>query len=282
MQTARCFAVLLAVCAALTACAPQVRSLSPTPQPAPLTYLPALSGEYFPITSRETARTYHIYVRKPEGYDPAKRYPVVYVLDGDSLFPLLAASHLLIALDDKVPEAIVVGIAYGSFDPAVNKRDIDFLPAGPGGPNAAAGAPIFARFLRNELLPRIERRFSADPARRVLFGQSFGGSFVLYSALTDPDLFWGRIASNPSFSRARDRFFGTARRGVRRDLSLVVVSGTANNSNGRAAALEWFAAWEKRADAPWVVKPVTIEGGTHAANAGEAYRAGLRLLFGGR
>lgn len=282
MRPARCSAVLLAVCAALAACAPQVTSGSPTPQPATLTYLPALRGDYFPLTSRETARTYHIYVRLPEGYDPAKRYPVVYLLDGDSLFPLLAASHLLIALDDKLPEAIVVGIAYGSFDPSVNKRDIDYLPPGPGVPDAKAGAPVFARFLRNELLPRIEGRFSADPARRVLFGQSFGGSFVLYSAFTDPDLFWGRIASNPSFTRARDLFFGTPRRGVRRDLSLVVASGTANNSTGRAAALEWFAAWEKRADAPWTVKPVTIEGGTHAANAGDAYRAGLRLLFSGR
>ena len=27
---------------------------------------------------------------------------------------------------------------------------------------------------------------------------------VLYSAFTDPDLFWGRIASNPTFEPGRD------------------------------------------------------------------------------
>ena len=278
MRTAGRAAVLLTTCAALAACAPKITATSP---PATLAHLPALRGDYFPLASRETGRTYHIYVRLPEGYDPAKRYPVVYVLDGDSLFPLLAASHLFIASDDKLPEAIVVGIAYGSFDPAVNKRNIDFAPPDPGLPEAEVGAPAFSRFLRDELLPRIETRLSADPARRVLFGQSAGGRFVLYSAFTDPDLFWGRIASNPSFTIGRDLFFGTPPRGTRRDLGLVVASGTENNPKGRADALQWFAAWEKRTDAPWAVRPVTIQGGTHAANAGDAYRAGLRLLFNG-
>lgn len=238
-----------------------------------------LRGDYFQISSRETGRTYHINVRLPEGYDPAKRYPVVYLLDGDSLFPLLAASHLFIAMDDHLPEAIVVGVAYGSFDPAVNKRNIDFMPPGPDIADAMAGAPSFARFLRTELLPRIELRFSADPSRRVLFGQSRGGSFVLYSAFTEPDTFWGRIASNPSFEIGRGLFFGAPVQGERRDLSLVVVSGTANNPKGRTDALSWFAAWERRPDAPWRMQPVTIEGGTHAANASDAYRAGLRFLF---
>jgi predicted alpha/beta superfamily hydrolase len=246
-----------------------------------LAHLPALRGDYFPLLSRETGRTYHIYVRLPEGYDPAKRYPVVYVLDGDSLFPILAASHLFIALDDKLPEAIVVGIAYGSFDPAVNKRNIDFAPPDSGLTKAEAGAPMFARFLRRELLPRIETRFSADPARRILFGQSAGARFVLYSAFIEPDIFWGRIASNPSFAVGRDLFFGTPALPIRRDLSLVVASGTENNPKGRADALQWFDAWEHRTDAPWAVRPVTLQGGTHAANAGDAYRAGLRLLFNG-
>src|SRR5438094_763831 len=90
----------------------------------PLEHLPALAGGYFPFASQATGRTYHVYVRLPQNYaaDPSKRYPIVYLLDGDSLFPILAASHLYLTIDDKLPEAIVVGIAYGSFDPAVNAR----------------------------------------------------------------------------------------------------------------------------------------------------------------
>lgn len=281
MRMASHAAAALMACIALAACASDVTAGSRAVPAATLAYLPALRGDYFPLASRETGRTYHIYVRLPEGYDPAKRYPVVYLLDGDSLFPLLAASHLFIALDDRLPEAIVVGIAYGSFDPAVNKRNIDFSPPDPNLPSEEVGAPAFARFLRGELLPRIESLFPADPARRILFGQSSGGRYVLYSAFTEPDLFWGRIASNPSFAIGRELFFGPPPRGTRRDLSLIVVSGTENNAKGRADALAWFATWRGRADAPWAVRPVTIEGGTHAANAGDAYRAALCLLFKG-
>jgi hypothetical protein len=163
--------------------------------------LPALSGDYFQLDSQEIGRAFHIYVGLPEGYEANSnvRYPAVYVLDGDSLFPILAANHLFLNYDENLPRAIVVGIAYGSFDPEINMRDFDFsAPAPDAGPNQG-GAPAFHQFLKSELIPEVESRYSIDPSRRVLFGQSRGGYMVLYSAFTDPDLFWGRIASNPTF-----------------------------------------------------------------------------------
>jgi len=102
------------------------------PQPAqatvPLDHLPALRGGYFPLVAEGSGRTHHVYVRLPEGYEEqtARRWPVVYLLDGDSLFPLLAPTHLFLGYDEGLPEAIVVGIAYGGVDPAVNKREYDF------------------------------------------------------------------------------------------------------------------------------------------------------------
>ena len=73
------------------------------------------------------------HLRPPAGglFGPARtHYPVVYLLDGDSLFPMLAANHLFLTYDEQLPEAIVVGIAYGSFDPSINRRDIDFTLPG--------------------------------------------------------------------------------------------------------------------------------------------------------
>lgn len=153
----------------------------------PLNYLPALSGDYFELLSKETGRRYHIYIRLPESYSKAPlgtRYPVVYLLDGDSLFPILATEHLFLNIDERLPEAIIVGIAYGSFDPLINKRDVDFTAPADGMKPEYAGAPAFQRFLKTELIPAIERRYRVDSDRRVLFGQSRGGSFVLYSAFT--------------------------------------------------------------------------------------------------
>jgi predicted alpha/beta superfamily hydrolase len=237
----------------------------------PLDYLPSLAGEYFPLHSAAMGSTYHIYVRYPEGYreHPGQRYPIVYLLDGDSAFPMLAPEHLFLSYDDRIPDAIVVGIAYGSFAPPVNHREIDF------GDKAAD----FERFLSAELIPAVEARVHADPARRILVGQSFGGNFVLYSAMKDPDLFWGRIASNPSAGMHPDLLASEPAAATRNGLRLILVSGTANNAPGRELANSWASKWHHSA-APWQFDEMDIPGGTHAADLPNAYRAGLRLLFG--
>jgi uncharacterized protein len=249
----------------------------------PLEYLPALSGDYFEQLSKETGRHYHIYVRLPENYSkapPNTRYPVVYLLDGDSLFPMLAPEHLFLTYDEQLPEAIIVGIAYGSLDPSINKRDVDFTGPAEGVKPEKSGAPAFQRYLKTELIPVVERKFQADPDRRILFGQSRGGSFVLYSAFTEPDMFWGRIASNPSFEPDGDRLFGSAPVATRHDLGLVVTSGTRDRPQLRAGALRWFQHWDATPGAPWRIKTLSIEGGTHAADSTNSYRAGILWLFG--
>jgi uncharacterized protein len=246
----------------------------------PLNHLPALSGDYFRFESHAVGRPFHIYVRLPEGYvDDTAQYPVVYLLDGDSLFPILAANHLFLHYDEGLPEAIVVGIAYGSFDPAINKRGFDFsAPAADAGPEQG-GAPAFQSFLKNELIPEIERRYRADSSRRILFGQSRGGYMVLYSAFMDPDLFWGRIASNPAFEPGRGLFFSSAVAASRNDLGLVVTTGSRDYADLRETASEWFDAWKDVADRPWSLHTVTIQGGTHAADSTNSYRTGMLWLF---
>jgi hypothetical protein len=247
----------------------------------PLDHLPALRGDYFPFDSNAVGRPFHIYVRLPENYgsDERVRYPVVYLLDGDSLFPILAASHLFLTIDEGLPEAIVVGIAYGSFDPSINRRGFDFSTPVENADPERGGAPAFHDFLKSELIPRIENRYRADPSRRVLFGQSRGGSMVLYSALTDPDLFWGRIANNPVFDPGRELFFSPAAAASENGLGLVVTSGSRDLPDLRKAALEWFSAWEAVEDKPWSLRTITIEGGTHAADIPNSYRAGMLWLF---
>lgn len=49
--------------------------------------------------------------------------------------------------------------------------------------------------------------------------------------------------------------------------------------NLRKSALEWFASWEGRTNTSWQVKTVTLDGGTHAADITNSYRAGMVWLF---
>lgn len=273
---AAALALLLAV-GSVPAVAQQVRA------PVPLDHLPALAGDYFHLPWPEQNRGFHLYVRLPADYgqQPERRYPIVYLLDGDSLFPILAASHLFLTYDEGLPEAIVVGIAYGGFDPATNRRDLDFMSPAPGIPAAEAGAPPFHDFLKTRLLPEVERRYRGDPTRRILVGQSRAGSFILHSAFADPDLFWGRIASNPSFWRDGENWFGNPAIGSRRDLHLIVTSGTRDRPQLRADALRWWESWRDREDRPWALRFETIENGTHAASITDAYRTGLLAIFAG-
>lgn len=241
----------------------------------------ALRGDAFRVESQQVGRSFHIYVRLPDGYDPssATRYPTVYLTDGDSLFPILAANHLFLTYDDGLPEAIVVGIAYGGFGPSVNRRNIDFQSPGAGVTAERAGAEEFQRFLKTELIPEIERRYRSDASRRVLFGQSRGGAFVLYSAVTDPDLFWGRIASNPSITPGIESLLEPAAPAARSDLGLVLTSGTRDRPDLQQEAALWVETWQARPERPWRLFAPRIEGGTHAANAPDAYRTGMRWLF---
>lgn len=236
--------------------------------PLPHDHLAALAGDYFAIDSRETDHRYHIHIRLPEGYDeaPTKRFPIVYLLDGDSLFPALAPTHLFLHYDDKLPDAIVVGIAYGSFDSPQNRRQVDF----------DTGAEPFSHFLSRELVPAVERRVRADPSRRILFGQSRGGDYVLYDAYNQPDLFWARIASNPTLTT---KLRPNPLPAKRTDLQLWVSSGSRDRPAFRQRALDWFSSWEGRSGAPWKLQRVTVEGGTHAADFARVYRAAMRYLF---
>ncbi len=269
---------LVAALTLLTACA---AAPPPPAEVVPLNHLPALAGDYFRIESRPVGRGFHIYVRLPDGYDPSSgtRYPTVYLTDGDSLFPILAANHLFLTYDDGLPEAIVVGIAYGGFDPSVNRRNVDFQSPGADVAAEQAGAAAFQRFLKTELIPEIERRYRSDASRRVLFGQSRGGAFVLYSAVTDPDLFWGRIASNPSITPGIESLLESAAPAARGGLGLVLTSGTRDRPDLQQEAALWLETWQARPERPWRLFAPRIEGGTHAANAPDAYRTGMGWLF---
>ncbi|WGL17872.1 alpha/beta hydrolase-fold protein [Microbulbifer bruguierae] len=250
-------------------------------QVVPLDFLPALKGDYFRLDSEIIGRSYHIYIRYPEGYDQnqERHYPVVYLLDGDSLFPILAANHLFLTYDDKLPEAIIVGIAYGGFDAATNRRSYDFSTPAENNQIKQGGAEDFLAFLETELLPHVEEKYRADPQRRILFGQSRGGYMVLYTAMQKPDLFWGRIASNPTLNPGREQFFATPAEASRHDLTLVVTSSAHDIPALRASALEWQDYWANRESTPWKIAFNTTPNGTHAANSTDSYRFGLHQIF---
>ncbi|MBN2444064.1 MAG: hypothetical protein JXJ04_22060 [Spirochaetales bacterium] len=39
----------------------------------------------------------------------------------------------------------------------------------------------FLNLIKDEVVPFVENKFSCDPDRRILFGHSYGGSFLVYA-----------------------------------------------------------------------------------------------------
>ncbi|MEO1247458.1 MAG: alpha/beta hydrolase-fold protein [Pseudomonadota bacterium] len=232
------------------------------------------------IVSEQAEHRYHVLVGLPADYDETapERYPVVYILDGGALYPLLRGYQRYLRFGEETPSVILVGISYGTDDwQQGNNRSHDFT-APSEERDFWGGAGDFGKFLETELIPAIEDGYRADQDRRILFGQSLGGQFVLYAAQTKPALFWGYIASNPALHRNLE-FFLETRPPAARDANLFVSSGSADDPRFREPALGWIAHWSAVADPPWRLETRTLAGHGHFSAPPAAYRAGMRWLF---
>ncbi|WP_136605574.1 alpha/beta hydrolase [Paenibacillus dokdonensis] len=166
--------------------------------------------EQWTIQSHLERRTYRIMAARPVGDPPPDGYPVIYLLDGNSVFgTMVEALRLQCRRPDKsgVMPAIVVGIGYETNDPYPPERFYDLTPipskefrklsAGVPEPEQG-GAEAFLQFIEKELKPQIESEFPIDRRRQTLFGHSLGGLFTLYALFSKPESFQYYIAGSPS------------------------------------------------------------------------------------
>jgi hypothetical protein len=247
-------------------------------------YLQGLGGtRYHHVEAAVIGRAYHIYVMVPDEYDqePDETYPTIYVLDGGALFPLLSAYHRYLRFSEEAPNAIIVGISYGSSSfEGGNYRSTDYT-AKSAERDYWGGAQEFQQFLSDELLPLIEDTYRSRADRRVIFGQSLGGQFVLYTALTRPNMFWGHIASNPALHRNLPFFLQKhAKPAPAPERSrLFVGSGTLDDPRFRGPVVEWIEHWSGRDDNPWLLRTMDLDGHTHMSAPPASFRQGMRWLF---
>jgi predicted alpha/beta superfamily hydrolase len=75
---------------------------------------PVVIGETLSFRSAMLGEDRQLFVAKPTGYEHGtERYPVLYLLDGDSHFRYASGVIDFLASADRMPEMIVVGIASG-------------------------------------------------------------------------------------------------------------------------------------------------------------------------
>ena len=117
-------------------------------------------------------------------------YPVLYLLDGEThIFHVAGLVDFLVSVG-RIPELIIVGIhsvdRYRDYTP--NK--IEHHPG-------TGGAAKFTSFLVDELFSHVESTYRTRPFR-MIFGHSYGGTYVTHIFLNNPTLFGGYIAASPN------------------------------------------------------------------------------------
>lgn len=116
----------------------------------------------FTYFSKNVQDTFYLSVQLPVEYADStdRRYPVVFLLDANFFFPMVAPVLHQYEKAGLLPPLILVGIGYQSWMAmdSLRQRDYLFPAALPSDEiTAEGGGQKFAQFLSQELIPRIDK-----------------------------------------------------------------------------------------------------------------------------
>jgi predicted alpha/beta superfamily hydrolase len=145
----------------------------------------------------------HVDVYLPRSYrtDVERRYPVVYMQDGQNLSDPATAfagtwelEATLERLDARGLEAIVVGVHHTG-----DERLVEYSPF-PDHTHDGGEGDAYLAFVAETLKPRVDRMFRTRPARDAtsILGSSMGGLVSLYAYFRYPSVFGRAGAMSPS------------------------------------------------------------------------------------
>jgi predicted alpha/beta superfamily hydrolase len=147
-----------------------------------------------------------IYVHSPklDSSDLNKRFPVLYLMDGENHFELLSQYVDYLSRPDvsAIPKMIVVGIPntqrVRDLTPTHSVLNYEGKPDTTARYISSGGNELFLEFLKKELIPIIDSNYKTE--RYKLFaGHSFGAISSINCLLNHPDMFDAYIAVSPSF-----------------------------------------------------------------------------------
>jgi enterochelin esterase family protein len=147
-------------------------------------------------------------VYTPPGFDPTKRYPVVYLADGYVLEGYARLVEPLILSGDLRP-VVMVGLWPNQGDPAVNWRRLDW--------QVGVDPERFARVeqvLLKEVIPLAEAKYGASSRRqdRLIYGTSAGAAWSAVMAARHPEVFGHAAAFSLGWGPAADAAWRTGPR----------------------------------------------------------------------
>jgi len=143
------------------------------------------------------------------------KFPVIYIVDADGHFlPLVGIMDQLssrFSANDQCPPHIVVGIRNPNRNYDLTPPQADLTQDSI---NGTGGANLFAKFIKDELMPYINIKYPVAPYT-TLAGHSYGGLFTMNTLIEHQDLFDNYIAIDPSMGYDRPHFLDKASEAIR-------------------------------------------------------------------
>jgi len=176
------------------------------------------------VRSRFLDSAHDVIVYLPPGYDEdsERRYPVLYMQDGQNLFDEATAFAGEWRLDEAAERMIEAGlvtplIIVGIYNAGTYRID-EYTPTRDSAKRAGGNADRYGRMLVDELKPFVDAEYRTlpDAANTGIGGSSLGGLVSLYLALKYSGIFWNVAVLSPSvwwdnrFIVRRVRALGTA------------------------------------------------------------------------
>ncbi|MCR8558691.1 hypothetical protein KXD93_13625 [Mucilaginibacter sp. BJC16-A38] len=118
-----------------------------------------------------------------------ERYPVLYLLDGESHF--YSAAGIVQQMAGVIPDMIIVGIA------TEGTRDRDYTPTQVSDSKGSGRGVDFTKFIEKEVFPYVDAHYPTAPYR-VLSGHSLGGLLVVNTLINYPAMFNAYIIIDPA------------------------------------------------------------------------------------
>jgi len=258
--------------------------------------LTMLLPERLALPIGDEAQRLEVSVYKPHNYDPTESYPLLVVLDADPLLGLLKTLNFLWAEEGKAVPVILVGLPFGASAETIWVNRSHYLLPNPVGVidyygnavplNSGGGASDLAKFIQDEVLPKVLERYSVDAKRVGLAGFSMGGLFASWHLVTYPDVFNDYLIIAPPLAPPFvDSAFGREtkvlqRRGFKRQTRLYVAHAENDLGYVLTGASSWAAGWQEVDDANLTFHSEVIKDQRHDAGAIPALINGYELLYG--
>lgn len=220
----------------------------------------------FTIDAPQLKSKKKIWVYLPKEYENnSKKYPVIYMHDGQNLFDAKTSYvgewNVDETLDSINAKVIVIGIAHG------DEKRIDELTPFIHEKHGGGKADLYLDFIVNTLKPEIDKTYRTKTGTKntAIFGSSLGGLVSFYAVLKYPEVFGKAGCFSPSFWFGRNELNELMQKTEKFKTKIYFLCGDNEGDDDVITDMQNVVKWvnSKRCECKKLNKSVIIKGGQH-------------------